>query len=366
MNRIIPDIINCKPKENFTQIRNDVLRDPNISLKSKGLLALLLSNKDGWYSFAETIKNFSSDGDTSIRSALKELENNQYLIRLRYRDKDSKTIRGGFWAYTDIPGDFNLEETMEILEKNNFEVVPRNTEKSTNGFCTRTKAKTNNTKYKNTNYTKKNPVSGDSIPKENSLSTEEENYIKLIDEQIKELVTIPYIIENTSKSFIRDLSLYKPTKKEISHFIKYYDKSLLEYYKEYIIYSVLEEFLYKPNSNEFVIPRIALLNSNSVRRSHLDYAKENSEDILYSLKLIDNNKEEEHMDEKTKKEFTKNKKSFNEFLKEQPSIKETREEEDNFPEIDFVKNLHKLDKKNFDYIPDDQIDSFIEDILLEE
>lgn len=355
MKRAIPDIINCKPLENFTQIRNGILRDPNISFKAKGLLALLLSNKDGWYSYSETIKRFSTDGDTAIRSALKELEENEYLLRLKYRDKNNKKIKGGFWAYTDLKGEFDLESTFNILEDNNMELMPRNTEFPTCGECTRGKPKTNNINIKNTNYSSSVSV--------NSEFTEKEvKYKEIIKEQIKEVIVIPEMIELTSPLFIREMANYSPTKKELEYFIENFTEQPLEYYKEYLIWSILEEKLFSPNSNEFIIPRIALLNKNVARRNHLYFAMENSEDIMFTLKSIIK-EEKEMLDKKEKEEFLKNKESFTEFVENNDEIIDSEEEKPAQIEFEFLKNIHKLDDKNLDYISEEQLDDFIEDLL---
>jgi len=357
MKRIIPDIINCKPLDNFTQVRNSILRDNKISLKAKGLLALLLSNKDGWYSYAETIKSFSTDGDTSIRSALKELEDNYYLLRLRYRDKDDKKIKGGFWAYTDIPGEFNLDSTLLLLKNNNMELMPRITEKAICGEPPRGKAKTNNTNIKNTNYS--------SVSDNSKLTEIETQYKQKIEEQIKEVLSIPELQEIVTPAFIKEMEEYSPSKNELSYFIENFGYQPIDYYKEYLIWAILEEQLYSPDKEELVIPRIALLNKNVVRRQHLYDAMNNSEDILFSLKSICK-KEENMIDKEGKEEFFKKNVPFSNFLsKNKELLEKEKEKEENSKQIEFefLENLHKLDNKNFDYIDEDDVDSYIESLL---
>ncbi|HSH52405.1 MAG TPA: hypothetical protein VK982_11845, partial [Bacteroidales bacterium] len=113
----IPDIINKSTSKNFTRVPNDMPRNPNISYKAKGILTLLLSNKDGWQSHMSTLSKMSADGISSIKTGLQELEREGYLLRVKYRDKKKKRIRGSFWIYTDIPGQFeDLEETQQLLD----------------------------------------------------------------------------------------------------------------------------------------------------------------------------------------------------------------------------------------------------------
>ena len=114
----IPDIINKSTNKNFTQIPNDVFHNENLSYKAVGLLGMLLSNKEGWCSYIKTLVNRHTDGIASVKSGLQELEKEGYLVRIKYRDKKKKRIRGSFWIYTDIPRQFEgIEETDELLDK---------------------------------------------------------------------------------------------------------------------------------------------------------------------------------------------------------------------------------------------------------
>lgn len=70
----------------FTQVANDVLNDPKLSLKSKGLYAFLYSKPDGWNFEANRISKQSKDGRDSVRGAIKELEDNGYLEREKLSD----------------------------------------------------------------------------------------------------------------------------------------------------------------------------------------------------------------------------------------------------------------------------------------
>jgi hypothetical protein len=117
----IPDAINQSITKNFTQVPNDLLRNPDISFKAKGLLCLLLSNKEGWYSYITSIQQMTREGVDAIRSGIAELEKFGYLLRIQYRDKRTKVKRGSFWAYTDMPGKFDIQETLETLDNERLE-----------------------------------------------------------------------------------------------------------------------------------------------------------------------------------------------------------------------------------------------------
>jgi hypothetical protein len=122
----IPDAINCSKESNYTQIPNKLLRNPEISGKSKSLLCLLLSNRKDWHSYVETIKTMMKEETSAINSGLKELETFGYLKRIRYRDIKTKTLRGSFWAYTDTPFDFDFTKQFETLKLNSLEPIIQN------------------------------------------------------------------------------------------------------------------------------------------------------------------------------------------------------------------------------------------------
>lgn len=62
------------------------LKDRNLSLKSKGLLSLMLSLPDEWEYSIHGLAKLSSDGETTIRNTLKELEEHGYLRRTPVRE----------------------------------------------------------------------------------------------------------------------------------------------------------------------------------------------------------------------------------------------------------------------------------------
>lgn len=119
----IPDAINCSVTKNFTQVPNDLLKNPNISGKAKTILCILLSNKQGWHSYMQSIKQMMKEGEDAIRTGIAELEENQYLLRIRYRCKATKTWRGSFWAYTDVSGQFNIDDQLRLIQEKEMEVV---------------------------------------------------------------------------------------------------------------------------------------------------------------------------------------------------------------------------------------------------
>lgn len=88
--------------KNYTVMSNAHLRDKALTLKAKGILSLMLSLPEGWdYSIAG-LETLSADGASSIRTALKELEERGYLTRTIIRNTNGKFID---WQYNifEIP-----------------------------------------------------------------------------------------------------------------------------------------------------------------------------------------------------------------------------------------------------------------------
>jgi len=70
----------------FTQIKNDVLYSPTISLKAKGLFAYLYSKPDNWDFSGDRIAADMLEGRKTIYATLKELEDAGYISRSRLSD----------------------------------------------------------------------------------------------------------------------------------------------------------------------------------------------------------------------------------------------------------------------------------------
>ena len=113
--RALPDAINCSITRNFTIVPNEFIRNPEISAKAKTILSILLSNRQGWHSCVTSISTMMREGASAIKAGLSELEDFEYLIRIRYRRKEDKVLVGSFWSYTDTPNQFNIIEHLDKL-----------------------------------------------------------------------------------------------------------------------------------------------------------------------------------------------------------------------------------------------------------
>lgn len=79
-----------KKEKDFVQIPNSILTSPDISLKAKGILALMLSLPDNWKFSIEGIASKCKESKECISNAIKELEAAGYVKRTMMHGDDGK------------------------------------------------------------------------------------------------------------------------------------------------------------------------------------------------------------------------------------------------------------------------------------
>ena len=75
------------------------LKDKKLSLKSKGLLSIILSLPEDWNYTTRGLATISKDGVDSIGTALKDLEKAGYLVRNRVRDSRGRITDTEYTIY---------------------------------------------------------------------------------------------------------------------------------------------------------------------------------------------------------------------------------------------------------------------------
>jgi len=86
-------------KSNYTMLPNEVLENPNLSWKAKGIFGLLASKPDDWDFYMEQISNYASDKQGALKSGIKELEQAGYLVR-KIKHAEGNKFAGMEWVLT--------------------------------------------------------------------------------------------------------------------------------------------------------------------------------------------------------------------------------------------------------------------------
>lgn len=81
------EIIRVERTKNFTVMSNHHFKNKKLSLKAKGLLSLMLSLPDDWNYNMKGLATLSKDRIDSVRTAMKELENQGYVKKDRSRNE---------------------------------------------------------------------------------------------------------------------------------------------------------------------------------------------------------------------------------------------------------------------------------------
>ena len=85
-------VFRVEKNRGYTVMSNHHLRNAGLSLKSKGLLSMMLSLPEDWNYTTRGLAKICKEGTDSIGSALKELERAGYIVRNRIRDSKGKIV----------------------------------------------------------------------------------------------------------------------------------------------------------------------------------------------------------------------------------------------------------------------------------
>ena len=85
-------VFRIERNRDYTVMSNHHLRDTELSLKSKGLLSMMLSLPEEWNYTTRGLAAICKEGADCIGSALRELEQAGYIVRNRIRDSKGKIV----------------------------------------------------------------------------------------------------------------------------------------------------------------------------------------------------------------------------------------------------------------------------------
>jgi len=131
------DIVRVIKSKDYTTICNRIFKDRRLSLKAKGLLAMLLSFSDSWNLTIKGLEVILKEGRTSIRSTMSELIETGYVERQQIR-KDNKFV-GVDYIVFESPKSQNLT-SVNLTSQNSPQVSNNiinnqlNKDNSTNQF----------------------------------------------------------------------------------------------------------------------------------------------------------------------------------------------------------------------------------------
>ena len=83
-------VFRIEKTRDYTVMSNHHLKDRTLTLKSKGLLSMMLSLPDEWNYTTRGLAAICREGVDSIGAALKELEAHGYIRRTQLRDEKGK------------------------------------------------------------------------------------------------------------------------------------------------------------------------------------------------------------------------------------------------------------------------------------
>lgn len=89
-------------KSHFVQLPNQMLRDNSISLRARGLLAMVLTHQEEWVITKSWITEQVKEGKQAVASTFRELERSGYAVMHEDRNEVGK-ILSRTWTFHDSP-----------------------------------------------------------------------------------------------------------------------------------------------------------------------------------------------------------------------------------------------------------------------
>lgn len=106
----MPIVRGPRPEDHYARIANEVLHDPRLSYRARGVAAAILARPDGWRTDIETLATQGKEGEQSVRTALRELET--YGYSFMHKRQTSR----GHWTNTRYIFD-RLDDAREFAKQ---------------------------------------------------------------------------------------------------------------------------------------------------------------------------------------------------------------------------------------------------------
>lgn len=94
--------VTCIKNKDYSTISNVFFKDKNLSLKAKGLLAMVLTLPDNWDFTINGIETITKEGKTAIYSAIDELKEHGYCKVTSVRDEKG-AFKGNDYTFIENP-----------------------------------------------------------------------------------------------------------------------------------------------------------------------------------------------------------------------------------------------------------------------
>ncbi|MFI3141766.1 MAG: DUF6017 domain-containing protein [Clostridia bacterium] len=108
-------------RTDFTVMSNHHFRNKNLSLKAKGLLSTMFSLNDNWDYSIVGLATLSRDGVDSVKSGIKELEQERYVKRIKRRNPKGQIVAVQY-LIREFPID---DDDKEVLRLQGVDNSPR-------------------------------------------------------------------------------------------------------------------------------------------------------------------------------------------------------------------------------------------------
>lgn len=145
-------------QNNFSIVSNAIIRDTNLSLKARGLFILMLSLPERWEFSVRGLSKIAGEGVDAIRSGLKELEKQGYLLRERERKANGRLGDMEYTLYEEPQKPAQEEAKQEAptesepMQKNPMQEEPRQINKEYNKVLTKERTERENSAREQTTF----------------------------------------------------------------------------------------------------------------------------------------------------------------------------------------------------------------------